>query len=115
MRLSEASREPVLADPVESLAAAIKRLVVRRALTGDDARALATVGGTPAQFLDAVLAHLRARARSAATEPEWAVNEAIWSHALDDLRAALPHPGLAARVERERLALRMERLAREAE
>jgi hypothetical protein len=114
-RLEEASREPVVSAALERLADVTTRLVRRRALSAGDARALAAEPGDASAHLEVLLGSLRRRARVAISAAEWRVQQRIWRHALEDLLAALPDEALAARIERERLAVRMEALAREAE
>jgi hypothetical protein len=114
-RLEAAGREPVRGAALERLADVTTRLVRRRALTAGDARALAAESGDASAHLEVLLSSLRRRARAAISTAEWRVQERIWRHALEELLAALPDEALTARIERERLAVRMEALAREVE
>jgi hypothetical protein len=113
-RLGRARAEPSRAAVSRRLARAIQQLVERGALGRDDAEALASSAGPAPRVLEEVLERLRARAYTCRGQAECAVHAARWRHALDDLQAALPEAGLAARLEREQLRVHLQASALEA-
>ncbi|RMG15740.1 MAG: serine/threonine protein kinase [Planctomycetota bacterium] len=113
-RLAAAARAPRRERPSARLARCVERLARRGAIGSDELQALAAHRGAPAQVLEELLVALRAQAEDSLTREEWRAHESRWRHALEELAAALPEEEFAPRIQRERLALDLERLAREA-